>query len=214
MDTEASPAISSPAERLNLIGGDLALDFVNTVGGLREPGNASEYLPTYSDLLRWSAHAELISEPRAAELAQYAAAHPTRANAVWREALELREALYRLFVAHAHGKEPPRADLALLNERIAAGASRRRLIRTENSYHWDWKASAHDLDGMLWQLTTAAADLLTSPRLALVRQCGGEDCTWLFVDTSKNHRRRWCDMRDCGNRAKARRHYERTHRAR
>ncbi len=62
---------------------------------------------------------------------------------------------------------------------------------------------------MLWLIADAAAALLTSPRLALVRQCSGEECTWLFVDTSKNHRRRWCDMRDCGNRAKARRHYER-----
>jgi len=48
--------------------------------------------------------------------------------------------------------------------------------------------------------------LTSSQRLNQVRQCRGDNCGWLFVDGSKNHSRRWCDMRDCGNRAKVRRH--------
>ena len=43
----------------------------------------------------------------------------------------------------------------------------------------------------------------------LVRECGASDCAWLFLDTSKNHHRRWCDMTRCGNRAKVRRFYAR-----
>ncbi|WP_443691321.1 CGNR zinc finger domain-containing protein [Pseudomonas sp.] len=42
--------------------------------------------------------------------------------------------------------------------------------------------------------------------VAKIKQCEG--CTWLFIDTSKNHRRRWCSMATCGNRAKAQRHYQ------
>jgi len=49
--------------------------------------------------------------------------------------------------------------------------------------------------------------LLTDPHtLAHVQMCNGDNCGWLFIDSSKNHSRRWCDMRDCGNRAKIRRH--------
>ncbi len=201
--------LSSPAARLNLIGGDLALDFVNTVGGLREPGRSSEYLSSYGDLVAWSWHAGIVSDAQAQALLEHARAHPRQAETVWAQAIRLREALYRLFAAHAHNKLAPRADLEWLNEFLAGHSARRQLVARESGYAWSWKKAPQQLDWMLWLIADAAAALLTSPRLALVRQCSGEECTWLFVDTSKNHRRRWCDMRDCGNRAKARRHYER-----
>ena len=61
---------------------------------------------------------------------------------------------------------------------------------------------------MLWPVVQSAVDLMTSPELDRVGQCADDrGCGWLFVDTTKNRSRRWCDMRDCGNRAKARRHY-------
>jgi predicted RNA-binding Zn ribbon-like protein len=50
----------------------------------------------------------------------------------------------------------------------------------------------------------SAAELLISPERACVRECASETCTWLFVDTTKNHSRRWCDMNSCGNRYKVR----------
>ena len=74
--------------------------------------------------------------------------------------------------------------------------------------HGDWTpeaVSAMQLDTM----DRSAAELLTSPDLPLVRECAGYDCGWLFMDTTKNRSRRWCDMATCGNRAKGRRHYER-----
>ncbi|MCB0153982.1 MAG: CGNR zinc finger domain-containing protein, partial [Anaerolineae bacterium] len=55
----------------------------------------------------------------------------------------------------------------------------------------------------------SAAELLTSDRLNRVGQCAGESCGWLFLDTTRNHSRRWCEMEHCGNRAKAKRHYRR-----
>jgi predicted RNA-binding Zn ribbon-like protein len=62
---------------------------------------------------------------------------------------------------------------------------------------------------MLWPIASSAADLLTSERLKKVRLCEAKTCTWLFLDESRNHSRRWCDMKVCGNREKARRHYQR-----
>jgi predicted RNA-binding Zn ribbon-like protein len=38
--------------------------------------------------------------------------------------------------------------------------------------------------------------------------CEGGLCGWLFLDESRGKRRRWCDMNDCGGRAKARRYYD------
>ena len=64
---------------------------------------------------------------------------------------------------------------------------------------------------MLWPVAWSAAELLAQGPLERIRECPGQDtCGWLFLDLSKNASRRWCDMRVCGNRAKARRHYERT----
>ena len=62
---------------------------------------------------------------------------------------------------------------------------------------------------MLWPVARSAADLLTSDDLGRVRECAGERCNWLFIDRSKNHSRRWCDMQDCGNVAKVRRYRSR-----
>ncbi|MBI4413448.1 MAG: CGNR zinc finger domain-containing protein, partial [candidate division NC10 bacterium] len=76
-------------------------------------------------------------------------------------------------------------------------------------FAWRWTGDGQRLDRMLWAVTRSAADLLTSGELAAVRECEAETCAWLFMDRSRNRSRRWCDMKACGNRAKARRHYER-----
>jgi predicted RNA-binding Zn ribbon-like protein len=61
---------------------------------------------------------------------------------------------------------------------------------------------------MLWPILRSAAEVLTSEKRTRLGQCADDrGCGWLFLDTSKNRSRRWCDMEDCGNRAKARRHY-------
>ena len=83
-----------------------------------------------------------------------------------------------------------------------------RIVSTKEGFKWDWSEELA-LDRMLWFIARSAADLLTSGNLDRVRQCGDEECGWLFIDTTKNRSRRWCDMTDCGNRAKARRHYSR-----
>jgi predicted RNA-binding Zn ribbon-like protein len=74
---------------------------------------------------------------------------------------------------------------------------------------WSWIAQDDVLDRMLWPVIRSAADLLTSQDLWSVKICASDSCNWLFLDTSKNQSRRWCDMKSCGNRAKVHRHYER-----
>ncbi len=84
---------------------------------------------------------------------------------------------------------------------------------TSAGYAWTWADDPNALDRMLWPLVRSAAELLVTGDLSRVRVCGGERCGWLFVDTSKNRSRRWCDMQDCGNVAKVRRFRTRQHAA-
>jgi predicted RNA-binding Zn ribbon-like protein len=171
-----------------------------------------EYLLTYADLLAWAAGVGLLSGPALDRLRANAERHPAAAEAVRQRAVELREAIYRLLLAHAHGGVPAPADLAVLNAALTPALAQARLVPAANGYALDWDLAAGDaLDGLLWPVAYSAADLLATPdQLARVGQCQDDrGCGWLFLDLTKNHSRRWCAMGDCGNRAKAKRHYER-----
>lgn len=193
----------------------LCLDFCNTVSNHAGP-EPGEYLRTYADVLAWAAGKNLLPAPAADRLAAHAAQHPAAAEAACAQAVELREAIYRLLLAHAHGRTPGHAalpaDLAVLNAYLAQALAQARLTPTGAGYALTWDLSAGEaLDSLLWPIAYSAADLLATPdQLARVGQCQDDrGCGWVFLDLTKNHSRRWCAMDDCGNRAKAKRHYER-----
>ena len=138
--------------------------------------------------------------------------HAGAGDAVLRRARQLRTALRGIFSAVATHAEADNADLAILNGEVAIAMCFARIEREPQTarYVWGWSDDEGRLDRALWPIARSAADLLTSAELLpLVRQCGADDCRWLFLDTSKNRSRQWCSMTACGNREKARRHYER-----
>ena len=190
-----------------LTGGRLCLDFANTLSGGRE--RPTERLIAYRDLVTWGRQAGVLSDGDARHLARVAAQHPHDAARTLAAAIALRETLYRIFssVIDASGTAP--ADLAALNAALARAAARLRVVARADRFEWAWAADGEALDRVLWPVVRSAADLLVSEEVAKVRRCAGDTCDWLFLDTSRNHTRRWCDMRDCGNRAKARRYYAR-----
>jgi predicted RNA-binding Zn ribbon-like protein len=191
----------------------VCLDFANTVGGSRE--RPRETLHSYADLVAWSWSAGLILPAEADRLLAAAAADPAAAAAVYARAIALREAIYRLFSAVAAGRSPAAADLAQLNAALATALGRLRVAPAPDGFAWTWHTGdGLPLDRPLWPLAHAAAALLTGESLDRVRECASPTCAWLFIDHSRNRSRRWCDMADCGNRAKARRHYERRRAAR
>ena len=193
---------------LPMVGGRLALDFVNTASN-RAGDIPSEHLHSYGDLVSWCVRAELLGRTEAGRLRGRAEARSAEARRAFEGALKLREALYRIFRRLADGHTAAAADLAVLNEVLAEGMTRRKLEASGTGLCWSWAAEAGGLDWMLGPIAHSAAELLTSRDLERLKQCNGPTCDWLFVDESRNHSRRWCDMRDCGNRAKARRHYHR-----
>ncbi len=206
---------------MKFIAGDLSLDFINTVGArVSKPGHhrSRDYADTvlrdklvaYQDLLTWSRLGGLVSNTETRRLEDDAAAHPENAAAVLVRATALREALYRIFKSVVEGWRPNAHDMDVLRAELSISRSHEQLAPAAGGFSWFWDDVSHQaLDHPLWVVSRSAANLLTSPNLALIRQCGGTECGWMFLDTSRNHGRQWCDMRICGNRAKAMRFRQR-----
>jgi predicted RNA-binding Zn ribbon-like protein len=190
-------------------GGELCLDFANTVSSHPEV-QTQEHLTSYSRLVSWGRQAGILAEREEARLRDEAERRPEEASAVLRRAIALREAIYHIFSASVKGEQASLSDVDVLNEELANGLAHAQITQRGGSFEWDWEAGEGALDRVLWVVARSAADLLTSDKLQRVTECASERCGWLFMDLSRNHSRRWCDMNECGNRAKARRHYERT----
>ncbi|HUM14386.1 MAG TPA: ABATE domain-containing protein [Candidatus Nitrosotalea sp.] len=188
--------------------GRLCLDFANTVRA-RPLSDRIEYISKYEDLVSWARQATILTPGEAALLDEDAVRRPRPASEALAQALAVREAIYGLFSARAAGLPAPSNDLRTLNRAIGRAMSRAGLVTTGGRFEWAWPDVKPDLDRVLWWVSRSAAELLTSEDLPFVRECAGYDCGWLFMDTTKNRSRRWCDMSTCGNRAKGRRHYER-----
>jgi predicted RNA-binding Zn ribbon-like protein len=191
---------SGTGSRFQFVGGRLALDFVNTVGDRLHAPTRRDYFASPHDLVRWVQASPLGAlEPEFGGVSR---------DGVTRT-IELRERLYRVCVAFADGSPPAVRDLDALARDLVRARERQRLVPDAGGLRWDWLRSASALDRILDRILFDALDLLTSPAAARVHRCADDRCGWLFLDLSPTGRRRWCSMADCGNRAKARRHYAR-----
>src|SRR5262249_38156902 len=140
---------SRPAATMKLIAGRLCLDFVNTVSG-RNPDpvrvGADPYaviilhdkLNDYFDLLAWSHHAGLLTERDLDSLARFTEKHQVEAAAIFRRAIALREAIYRVCRASIDGKAPDEDALAGVNSELTLARQHERLSAVEASYEWVW----------------------------------------------------------------------------
>ncbi|MEW6734421.1 MAG: ABATE domain-containing protein, partial [Acidobacteriota bacterium] len=200
-----------PAGITKLIAGRLCLDFVNSVYArvidmaIEKNNISSDKINDYIDLLAWSEHVGLLTEAEAQTLVREARQYEKEATNVLNRAIELREAIYRICKAIIIKEQPRTYDIDRLNEEIDVAYRHQRLVSIKGSFTWQWDRSKTALDRMLWSIADSAAELLTLGDLTRLRECGGENCGWLFEDTSRNRSRQWCDMQDCGNLAKVRR---------
>lgn len=193
-----------------LTGGHPALDLTNTVDN-RPVARRKDSLNCCADLISWSRQAGLLSPRQAGHLSRRARRAPAKARTVLRRAVALREALYETLSARAGGSSPPPEALRCINSLLPALLKRSRVVRKGKGFEWEFSGSAAGLDRLLWSISRAVAELLTSEELPLVRECAAGDCGWLFLDRSRNRSRRWCEMRVCGNRDKVRRFRQRQH---
>jgi predicted RNA-binding Zn ribbon-like protein len=206
--------LKKESERYQLEAGRLCLDFADTAAW-HASHQPEEQLNHYADLVEWAAQTRIVTPDEARTLLTRAAEVPQEAERVRGAAVALREVLYRTFAAIAQDEAPDAADLAALNTALARSLVDLRIQPDAEGFDWEWPSAGSALDGMLGPVVWSAANLLTGDDLNRVRQCADDrGCGWLFIDMSRNRSRRWCGMEGCGNRAKARRHYERTRDAR
>ena len=123
-------------------------------------------------------------------------------------AIDLRETIYRIFAAIIASQKPAKDDLSAFNSYLSKTMVLSQIINTQNGFEWDSGGDKSKMDWVLNPVIRSAADLLVSDELKKLKSCSDPACRWLFLDISRNQSRRWCDMKDCGNRAKAKRFYQ------
>ncbi len=193
--------------------GDLGLDFVNTLEHHDGPV-LEDMLTSWPELVDWAVKAGLATPQVAGGLRALGTKNPRAADTVFQRALQLRECLYRIVTALVAERRPAADDLRAFNDFLTGAQAAVVLRTTAGGLVLDLPVSSERPESVLGPVVMAAARLLTSPEtIARIRRCEMESCRWFFVDRSKNRSRRWCDMRVCGNRAKAREYY-RQHRGR
>ena len=195
------------AGTIKLLGGRLCLDFVNTVHcyGCDDIG---EYLNNYQDLIDWSRHVGSMTSGEANRLTLKSAENPAEAKRVHLRAIELREIIYSIFCSILDGTPQAEKNLTAFNEYLSNTMALSKLVKTADGFDWDGTANTDRLDAILNPVIRSTADCLISEEWRKIKKCADPTCGWLFLDVSRNHSRRWCDMRDCGNRAKASRFYK------
>jgi predicted RNA-binding Zn ribbon-like protein len=181
----------------------VALDFVNTLDDRFVPDGPRELLPRYADLLRFCRQAGILTQTDAARLKALPAAVQKPAL---HEAIELRELLARISYLWLDGKAPTAEDQHALKQWAARCMQHRELRWRNGRLNWEWKRFEDEAGMPALLLAQAAMELLTEDAPLRLHACASDTCRWLFLDTSKNRTRRWCDMRTCGNREKARRY--------
>lgn len=203
--TQLAP-VAEPA--LLYVGGDPALDLVNTVDWTSR-GPQEDRLRTYEQVTRWAEGAGVVDGATGRRLRRVAAERPRAATAAVEYAHRVRETLRDLFGAIARG-ESAGAALPRFNQ-LLADAMERLEVAPEarghgpSGYDWRWRGQDSDPRSVVWPIVWSAASLLKSDEVKNVRVCDGDDCGWMYVDRSRNGFRRWCQMRTCGTREKSRR---------
>ncbi len=192
----------------SLMGGRLCLAIVNSVAW-RRSDEPNDHLDSYDYLLDVAAASGRL--PDTETLRVLAKREPGPAGLVLARVAELREQLYEVFSAVAAGEGLPPVALSRLNDVVGQALSQLQLAPAGNGARVDWRSPV-DVNLPLWLIALSAADALTDGSLDRVKQCPDERCGWVFFDATRNRSRRWCEDSQCGNRARAKRYYER-HRA-
>ncbi|RTR26759.1 hypothetical protein EKG37_20860 [Robertmurraya yapensis] len=192
-----------------MVGERLCMDFINTVSWRESSEKRRDWFTSYEKLVDWCIHAEVLTGQQAKALLLKAEEKPDESEEVLKEAIEMREVMYRIFKCISKETSPHPLDLERFNQSVSFFYQTLHVTPEEDHFTLKFKYTEKNLDSMLPPILQSAVDLLVSKDdLERVKQCEGDACGWLFFDTSRNRSRRWCSMADCGNRAKARRFYQ------
>ncbi|MDR4315441.1 Conserved protein containing a Zn-ribbon-like motif, possibly RNA-binding [Niallia circulans] len=192
-----------------MVGERLCMDFINTVSWRESGEKRRDWFTSYAKIVDWCIHADVLTKQKAKVLLLKAEEKPSEAGEVLKRIIEMREVMYQIFKSVSKGTSPHPLDLECFNGFVSNFYQTLRVIHEKDHYTLKFMDNEENLDTMLPPILQSAVDLLVSKNdLERVKKCEGDSCGWLFFDTSRNRSRRWCSMADCGNRAKARRFYQ------
>jgi predicted RNA-binding Zn ribbon-like protein len=199
-------------DEFQLVAGHLALDFANTLDYRYDPDRLIDLLPSHERFLAFCRQSGVITAAQMRKLLD--GLSEFESQRVLKEVIEFREALYFLILSAVHGRRPDESHLRALNRIFSGAPAFDEIVWHKHGFLRSVRDVTERPDGPLRQVVQAAVALITSSDIYKVRECSEKTCRWFFLDRSRNHSRRWCDMQLCGNRSKAKRFYARTRKVR
>ncbi len=202
------PFVPSLTPPFVFVGERLWLDFINTDDVRR--GARVDVLRDFEQLIRWLEATSVLDGERAGGIRRRALQQPAGATASLADARRIRASLRALAERGAQVTDVRVNALGEINRVLGRSAGTRRVeAREDGSFVRSFVPVGDAFAGLMIPVVESAADALVTGELVRVRRCADARCLHVFFDSTKNGRRRWCDMSTCGNRAKAARHRRR-----
>lgn len=194
--------------KFDLTAGCLCLDFANTVDE-RSSAQAEDKLSGFEALVAFGQQTGIFSPGEARELRERGQTNPKEAARVFLQAVELRELLFRILSAVVSGREVTEEDAKALNGAVQELNASMVIAPVRGQFAWRTVEKNGGVGRLIGRIVRSAVEVLTSEDIERVRKCAADTCWWLFLDRSRSHNRRWCEMRTCGSRQKAKAYYRR-----
>lgn len=192
----------------DLTSGRVCLDFVNTVDN-RLSSQPQERLTGFAELVAFGEQAGALSASEARKLRRDGRENSRASSALFQRYVALRELIFRILSAVAACRKVSQADVETLNAAVRRSNAGSLVTPGDGKAAWQWLDKSSNADRLIGKIVRSAVELLTSGDIQCVKKCAANDCGWLFIDDSRSRNRRWCEMRTCGSRHKARAYYQR-----
>jgi predicted RNA-binding Zn ribbon-like protein len=186
---------------------EATFDFLNTLD--QDDGFIREHLVSLDDALNWFVDRGVIHREGADRARAQVTAQPAAADRDLARVRAVRQALREVAEAIAEHRVPGGGSIETVNRALRARQVIE-LVAAPDGCSVDHRHVGDPVDDALARLAEPLVTELTAGHPERIRICASDTCEWVFYDTSRTGRRRWCDMATCGNRAKAARHRART----
>jgi len=193
-------------ENFSLIGNNLFLDFVNTQK-MRD-GLSFETLESFADFVAWAIAVELLETEQAKDLFEKWNGE-NLTDKFLQETIKFRNLLRELAENIAKKSEISDETINAVNVRLKKQSGFTEIEKSENGFEKRFRFDLSEPAKLLQPIAEAVADFLCYANFEFLRKCESSACVLYFYDTTKNHKRRWCSMKACGNQAKAAAFYKR-----